>query len=216
MQCKQWIFDMDGTLTDSMTSVWRAVPLALLKRYNRTPRADLHDILLDKGMYDGAHYLIEAYELPITEEEYLGVIRSIIAELYETVELKPGAREMLARLHAEGARICLCSNTWSDQCQTVLTRLGVADYFEFFITAQGERSKRHPEVFFEAMQRLGGSDPAQCMVCEDAIYAASTAHNAGFRVIGIADAVSARDEDALRAIADQFLPDWTALDWEKV
>ena len=32
MRCKQWIFDMDGTLTDSMTVVWRGAPLALLQR----------------------------------------------------------------------------------------------------------------------------------------------------------------------------------------
>lgn len=216
MHCKQWIFDMDGTLTDSMTSVWRSVPLALLKRYGKTPRADLHDVLLEKGMYDGALYLIETYDLPLDEAGYLDVVRSIIAELYETVELKPGVREMLARLHAEGARICLCSNTWAEQCQAVLTRLGVADYFEFFITAQGAKSKHHPEVFMEAMQRLGGSDPAHCAVCEDAIYAASTAHAAGFYVVGIADAVSARDEGAMRQTANQFLNNWNELDWAQV
>ena len=41
MRCKQWIFDMDGTLTDSMTVVWRGAPLALLQRYGRTPRLRL-------------------------------------------------------------------------------------------------------------------------------------------------------------------------------
>ena len=45
MRCKQWIFDMDGTLTDSMTVVWRGAPLALLQRYGRTPKADLNDVL---------------------------------------------------------------------------------------------------------------------------------------------------------------------------
>ena len=37
MHCKQWIFDMDGTLTDSMTVVWEGAPDALLRRYGRTP-----------------------------------------------------------------------------------------------------------------------------------------------------------------------------------
>ncbi len=216
MHCKQWIFDMDGTLTDSMTTVWRCAPLAILDRFGVTPKDDLHDILLTKGMYDSAQYLIEEYHLPLDEAGYFETMRAVIAELYETVELKPGVREMLARLRAEGARICLCSNTWAEQCQAVLTRLGIADYFEFYITAQGEKSKHHPEVFMEAMQRLGGSDPAHCAVCEDAIYAAATAHDAGFYVIGIADAVSARDESAMRSAANQFLPDWTALDWERV
>ena len=137
MNCNQWIFDMDGTLTDSMTAVWENAPLALLRRYGRTPRADLRSTLLSMGMADGAQYLIREYALPLRPEDYFGVMRSVIAELYETVELKPGVRELLARLRAEGARMCICSNTWSDQCKTVLTRLGVDDCFEFYIEAQG-------------------------------------------------------------------------------
>lgn len=87
---------------------------------------------------------------------------------------------MLARLKAEGVRMCICSNTWAEQCEEVLTRLGVADYFEFFYTAQGAKSKAHPEVFHEVLERLGGSEPADAVVCEDAVYATRTAKQCGF------------------------------------
>lgn len=127
MHCRQWIFDMDGTLTDSMGVVWEGAPDALLRRYGRTPKENLRSALLTMGMQEGAQYLIREYDLPLSEDEYYGVMREVIAELYETVELKPGVRELLARLRAEGARICLCSNTWADQCRTVLGRLGVLD-----------------------------------------------------------------------------------------
>ena len=216
MHCKQWIFDMDGTLTDSMTVVWEGAPAALLARYGRTPKADLHDVLLNMGMEDGAQYLISEYDLPLTMDNYFTVMYDVIARLYETVELKPGVREMLARLRAEGARMCICSNTRSSQCRTVLTRLGIDGYFDFYIEAKGAQSKSHPEVFWEAMQRLGGTDPAACAVCEDAIYAASTAHKAGFYLVGIQDAASAADAPAMRTVCDQFLPDWTALNWAAV
>ena len=98
MNCKQWIFDMDGTLTDSMTAVWENAPLALLRRYGCEPKADLRTTLLSMGMADGAQYLIREYALPLKPEDYFGVMRSVIAELYESVELKPGVRELLARL----------------------------------------------------------------------------------------------------------------------
>lgn len=216
MRCKQWIFDMDGTLTDSMGVVWQDAPLALLRRYGRTPRPDLHEALLPLGLYDGAEYLIRTYDLPLDRSNYVAALRETVCELYETVELKPGVRETLARLQREGARLCICSNTWEEQCRAVLGRLGVADAFEFYLTAQGARSKHHPAVFFEAMRRLGGEEPASCMVCEDALYAARTAHAAGFGLIGIADECSRADEAALRAISGQFLPDWTALDWSRL
>ncbi len=216
MHCKQWIFDMDGTLTDSMTVVWEGAPEALLARYGRRAKADLHRTLLSMGMADGAAYLIREYDLPLTLADYDGVMRSVIAQLYETVELKPGVREMLARLKAEGARMCICSNTWSHQCRTVLKRLGIDDYFEFYIEAQGPLHKSRPEVFFQTLQQLGGTDPARCAVCEDSVYAARTAHNAGFYVVGIQDAASRADEAEMQQVSDQFLKDWTELDWEKV
>ena len=211
MNCKQWIFDMDGTLTDSMTAVWETAPLALLRRYGREPKADLRTTLLSMGMADGAQYLIREYGLPLKPEDYFGVMRSVIAELYESVELKPGVRELLARLKAKGARMCICSNTWSDQCKAVLTRLGLDDHFEFYVEAQGPLHKSRPDVFFEALHRLGGTDPRTCAVCEDSLYAARTAHDAGFYVIGIADTASAADEPALRQVSDQFLQEWGEL-----
>ena len=96
MHCRQWIFDMDGTLTDCMGVVWEGAPDALLRRYGRTPKENLRSALLTMGMQEGAQYLIREYDLPLSEDEYYGVMREVIAELYETVELKPGVREMLA------------------------------------------------------------------------------------------------------------------------
>ena len=121
MHRKQWIFDMDGTLTDSMTVVWQGAPLELLRRYGRTARPGIHDVLLSMGMVEGAEYLIRTYDLPLTLRDYEPAMRQVIRDLYKKVELKPGVREMLARLKAEGVRMCICSNTWAEQCEEVLT-----------------------------------------------------------------------------------------------
>lgn len=216
MRCKQWIFDMDGTLTDSMTTVWRQAPIAMLEHFGCQARPGLRKTLLSMTIPQAAEYLHQEYGLPMDEVGYTRLLRQEVNHLYQTVELKPGVREMLARLAQQGARMCICSNTWEAQCREVLSRLGVESYFEFFITAQGEQSKRRPEVFLEAMQRLGGTDPASCAVCEDAVYAARTAAGAGFYVVGIADEDSRADEPELRSLSRQFLPDWTALDWDQV
>jgi len=212
MHRKQWIFDMDGTLTDSMTVVWQGAPLELLRRYGRTARPGIHDVLLSMGMVEGAEYLIRTYDLPLTLRDYEPAMRQVIRDLYKKVELKPGVREMLARLKAEGVRMCICSNTWAEQCEEVLTRLGVADYFEFFYTAQGAKSKAHPEVFHEVLERLGGSEPADAVVCEDAVYASRTARQCGFYLIDIEDETSAADKPELQRLADQYITDWTQLD----
>ena len=191
MHRKQWISDMDGTLTDSMTVVWQGAPLELLRRYGRTARPGIHDVLLSMGMAEGAEYLIRTYDLPLTLRDYEPAMRQVIRDLYKKVELKPGVREMLARL-------------------------GVADCFEFFYTAQGAKSKAHPEVFHEVLERLGGSEPADAVVCEDAVYATRTARQCGFYLIDIEDETSAADQPELQRLADQYITDWTQLDWTKL
>ncbi len=72
-------------------------------------KSDLHKTLLTMGMADGAAYLIREYDLPLKMEDYNDVMWDVITKLYESVELKPGVRELLARLKAEGARMCICS-----------------------------------------------------------------------------------------------------------
>ena len=97
--------------------------------------------------------------------------------------------------------MCICSNTWAEQCRTVLTRLGIDEYFDFYIEARGAMSKSSPAPFMEALHRLGGTEPAGCAVCEDALYAAQTAHDAGFYLVGIQDTTSAADAPLCAASA---------------
>ena len=215
MRHRYWIFDMDGTLTDSMP-IWAEAPYELVRGFGRTPAPDLGRVLLPMSALETAQYLIETYDLPLTIDGYTRAAVDAVGRLYQGVGLKPGVAQVLDRLEAEGARMCVCSATWQFMCERVLGRLGILDKFQFVLTAGNDNSKHHPEVFFQALGRLGGADPAQCVVCEDALYAARTAHNAGFTVIGVADAASAPDEAAIRAASSQFLTSWAQLDWAKV
>lgn len=215
MKYNHWIFDMDGTLTDSM-GIWDEVPFALLEQYGRTPKPDLRQVLLPLGMAESARYLIREYQLPLDEANYDAAVMEAVGRLYRTVELKPGVRKILERLKEEGAHLCVCSNTWQPMCERVLGGLGVLDYFDFVLSAQDGFTKKEPAIFLEAMRRVGGHTPAECVVCEDAVHAARTAHRAGFPVIGIADYYSRTDEPEMRALSQQFLTSWEQLDWSKV
>ena len=215
MKHSYWIFDMDGTLTDSM-HIWAEVPYELLRGFGREPAADLGRVLLPMSALETAQYLITTYDLPLTIDGYTRAAMDAVDRLYRGVHLKPGVASMLDRLDAAGARMCVCSATWQFMCERVLGRLGVLDRFQFVLSAQEGHTKHEPAVFYEALDRLGGADPAGCMVCEDALYAARTAHDAGFTVIGVADPASAPDEAAIRAVSSQFLTSWDQLDWARV
>ena len=104
----------------------------------------------------------------------------------------------------------------SNLIESIFSSLGLFLYLTVFSLPLFVLHKSHPEVFFECMSRLGGADPAACAVCEDAVYAAATAHKAGYYVIGIADRTSAADEPEMRRICSQFVPRWDMLDWTRV
>ena len=195
MKHRYWIFDMDGTLTDSMP-IWAEVPYELVRGFGRTPAPDLGRVLLPMSALETAQYLITTYDLPLTIDSYTRAAMDAVDRLYRGVSLKPGVRQFM--------------------CERVLGRLGVLDKFQFVLTAGDGNSKHQPAVFYQALSRMGGRDPAQCVVCEDALYAARTAHDAGFTVIGVADAASAPDEKAIRAVSSQFLTSWSRLDWARV
>ena len=215
MKHRYWIFDMDGTLTDSMP-IWAEVPYELVRGFGRTPAPDLGRVLLPMSALETAQYLITTYDLPLTIDSYTRAAMDAVDRLYRGVSLKPGVQQVLDRLESKGVRMCVCSATWQFMCERVLGRLGVLDKFQFVLAAGGGNSKHQPAVFYQALSRMSGRDPAQCIVCEDALYAARTAHDSGFTVIGAADAASAPDANAIRAVSSQFLPSWSRLDWARV
>ena len=198
-----WIFDMDGTLTDSMP-IWSEVPYELVRGFGKTPAPDLSRVLIPMSAFETAQYLIATYDLPLTIDSYTQAAMDAVDRLYRTVSLKPGVEQMLARLDEGGAKMCVCSATWQFMVERVLRRLGILDRFQFVVSAQEGHTKHEPGVFYETLHRLG------------ALYAARTAHDAGFRVIGVADAASKPDEPAIRAVSNQFLTGWDQLDWSRL
>ena len=93
----------------------------------------------------------------------------------------------------------------ADFAREALKRLGLLDYFEFIITCdEVGAGKRSPLVYEVAAKRLG-AEKSRTVVVEDALYALKTAHEAGFKTIGVADPHSAADAPEIHQTADLFL-----------
>ena len=195
MHRKQWIFDMDGTLTDSMTVVWQGAPLELLRRYGRTARPGIHDVLLSMGMVEGAEYLIRTYDLPLTLRDYEPAMRQVIRDLYKKVELKPGVREMLARLKAAGVRMAVFSNKADEFARAVVARYFDADLFEVVRGALPDvPTKPAPEGTRALMAHLGVEADGSVLYVGDSNVDVETAHNAGLPCCGVLWGFRTREE----------------------
>ena len=133
-------------------------------------------------------------------------LHDIVAEKYQTVvELKPGALEMLKKFKGNGVKMCVATATEQKEATAVLARLGVLDYFsEVLTTTIVGANKNSPLIYEKALEHLG-TPKDETYVFEDAFHAINTAHNAGFKVIGIEDKSTAEPAEEIIPLCDFFL-----------
>jgi len=206
------IFDMDGTLLDTMY-YWEHVGEDYLRKLGKKAAPGLGQLMLAMSMEEGAEYLRTHYLPDLTIDEILQGIRGVCDDFYrEAAQFKPGAREFMARLKERGIPFVLATATDRDQVELAMKRLGVLDEFHCILTS-GEigNSKEQPDIYLQAAKRMGTA-PEHTWVFEDALHAAKTAKRAGFRLVGIYDDTSADAEPELRELSDCFVYDFKDFD----
>ena len=203
------IFDMDGTLVDSM-GYWQELGREYLVSKGVT--GDMEEVLdrmKPMTMIESGALFIEAFGLPGTPESVAKEITDVMAEHYRTdVFMKAGVKEYLEEQKRMGVRMCIASATAEDLMEICLRRLGLRDYFEFLLSCETiGQGKTRPDVYLAAMERLGAT-VENVTVYEDAKYAVRTAKDAGFHVVGIYDRNSAPYWGEICEMADEVIVDW--------
>lgn len=202
------IFDMDGTLVDSM-AYWRSLGREYLARQGVTEGVEpILERVKPMTMTESAALFIREYGLSGTPESVAAEMNAVMNEHYRTdIPLKPGALEYLQALRGLGARMCVASATAAPLMEACFRRLGVEEYFDFMLSCEEVGAgKDRPDVFFAAARRLGGS-PGETAVFEDALFALRTARNAGFYTVAVYDS-SERQWGQLEQLADECVADW--------
>ena len=214
MKFKAAIFDMDGTLIDSM-GFWKTAPGDYIRSLGKEPDADLGDRFLTLGLSSIYDDVCERYEIDLPIEEISRGIYAIMEKNYDTVELKPFVKDMLESFKSEGIRMCIASATNAGLAKRVLSRLGIADYFsEVFCCKDVGRGKRFPVIYNHALGYLG-TNKEETPVFEDAVYAVRTLSANGFVSVGIEDVNTTEDERAeVKALADYYIDSYE--NWEKI
>ena len=209
MEKKFAIFDMDGTLVDSM-GFWQKLGREYLVSKGVT--GDMEEVLdrmKPMTMLESGALFIEAFDLPGTPESVAAEISGVMAEHYRTdVPMKEGVREFLEELKRSGVRMCIASATAEELMEICLRRLGLRDYFEFLLSCETiGKGKTQPDIYLAAMEKLGAT-VENVKIYEDAKYAVRTAKKAGFHVVGVYDRNSAPYWDEVRKDAVEVILDW--------
>ena len=206
MRLQSAIFDMDGTLLDSM-HIWNNLGPNLLRSMGIEPAPDLGDRLMLMTFRDGAALCKEEYHLSETVEEIMGLTKAKVHTFYETqVQAKPGVKKFLSLLKMEGVWMYVATNTDRDLVEAALKHTGLDGYFRGVMTCAevGVGKKDSPEIYERCLRRLR-STKKDTVIFEDALHAIETAKKAGFRVCGVYDPSAEADQDAIRSLSDYYI-----------
>ncbi len=202
------IFDMDGTLVDSMPA-WKNLGRDYLTAKGIPVPADLRRRVATMTMAETGAYF-NTLGLEGSPEQLAAEMNELMHEKYRTtIGPREGVGTFLEALQSRGVRMCVATATDSQLAATCLNRLGLMQYFSFVVSCEDTGiGKTSPHIYQLAAARLGASDPGEVAVLEDAPYAARTARDAGFYAVGVYDPSSERRQEELRAIVYEYIDDY--------
>lgn len=199
------IFDLDGTMIDSM-GVWTEVDREYLSRRNlEVPENLFLDIEEGNSFIEVARYFKQKFSLKESIEEIISEWTELVADHYETdIQLKPGLIEFLDFLQENEVKIGIGTSNTLFLATKVLEAHGILGYFSSIVTGCREiKGKPYPDIFLRVAKELQVS-PSTCLVCEDVLAGIQAGKRAGMHVIGIYDAYSEPDRETIIKQADFF------------
>lgn len=204
------IFDLDGTLLDSMP-FWETVGSRYLTDRNiLIPDTEQFNLRLKTmTLTEAAEYFREEFGVAESVETICSQVTKMIEEDYRShAPLKNGVLDMLDNMRQHGVHMCIATATDYELVEMALKRVGILNCFQFIVTCrQLHTTKNLPYIFDECMHRLG-TPKQETIVFEDSLHSIITASKAGYPVVGVYDASAASEIEAIKPLCLQYLMGW--------
>lgn len=200
-----YIFDLDGTITDT-NGIWLEVDREFLRR-RELPHTEEYQRVVERSIYPiAARFTKEYYRLPDSPEEIMAEWDSLAERHYrELAPLKQGAEEFLRRCGEEGRPMAIFTACRPALCRAVLERFGLTDLFVHIVYAEEiGLEKRDPQCFVRLSELLGAG-PEECTLFDDSPDNCATAAKAGMRAVGVYDAYYSGRQEELKAVCHQYV-----------
>ncbi len=209
---KAAIFDMDGTLIDSMW-VWQKTDETYSERKGITLTEEEHKLIAVMTFDEVPVYLKEKYNIEDDIQKMKDDIMNIALELFdERVVFKDGVLDYIKMLKDEGVKTAIATASTNEFVNIVLDKCGSRELFDVVLTSYDiKSSKRESSEIYDKCCALLGTSKSDCVVFEDAFHAAKTAKKAGYYVIGVHDEHNLQDREEFNLTCDKVIDSWREL-----
>lgn len=206
-----YIFDLDGTLIDSMP-VGIGIVLGFLDEKGIDYPDDIVSTLTPLGYKGSAKYIADHLAGGHQVEQIYEYFKAETLRAYgETIPLKPHVKETLEALKAQGYRLNVLTASPQLLTDICMKRLQIYDLFEnvWSIDTFG-MTKADEGIYLEAAKRLG-VEPQRCIMADDNLNVLKTAKRVGMGTVGVYDVSSKDVETEMRQIADKYVKNFAEL-----
>ena len=199
------IFDLDGTLTNSM-EVWETVDIMLLERYGFSPDKQYRETIGKLAFWEGVDYILQRYPIAKTAEELGEELYEMAYDQYALhLPLKDGVKELLRQYQNKGLQMVMATSSIRQMCEAFLDRHGIRQYFQHILFSDElKTNKTTPDIYLEAA-KIMNLPPENCLVFEDMLFAAESAKAAGMQVVGVYDIYSKAQQQQMSKLCDRFI-----------
>ncbi len=198
------IFDMDGTLVDSMW-MWKQIDIDYLGKFGMELPEDLQESIEGMSFRETAVYIKNRFNIPEDIETMMDTWNNMAYEFYKTkVDFKPGARDFVLELMKRGIKTGIATSNSNELVDAVLGHLDAKEYFqEIHTSSEVEHGKPYPDIYLLVAEKLGVA-PEKCLVFEDILPGILAGKAAGMKVCAVYDDYSHQELSVKIKNADYY------------